>query len=198
MTRRFGLLAHTAKETCDDRQPRTRLAALDHREPDRVPLTLGGTASSFTDEAYFRLRDYLGIRGDVKPYRYGHTGCYYDDRILEALGTDYRYLVLTYPDDSHLKVLPDGSFLDEWGIRKQNVDGYVSRVGEPLAGATLEIWSAIPGPIQRHRTFHSLHAGCETGPSIFTRKWTARSWPVLPCPPCSSRTAPGCADTRSF
>ena len=135
------------------------LAALDHREPDRVPLTLGGTASSFTDEAYFRLRDYLGIRGDVKPYRYGHTGCYYDDRILEALGTDYRYLVLTYPDDSHLKVLPDGSFLDEWGIRKQNVDGYVSRVGEPLAGATLEDLERYPWPDPTSSDFPQLARG---------------------------------------
>ena len=165
------------------------LATLDHREPDRVPLTLGGTASSFTDEAYFRLRGYLGIHGDVKPYRYGHTGCYYDDRILEALGTDYRYLVLTYPDDSHLKVLPDGSFLDEWGIRKQNVDGYVSRVGEPLAGATLEDLKRYPWPDPTLSDFHSLHTGCETGPSIFTRKWTPRLWPVLPCPPRSSNGA---------
>ncbi len=122
------------------------LIALNHREPDRVPLSLGGTASSFTDEAYFRLKEYLGIKGDVKPYRYGHTGNYYDDRILEALGTDYRYLVLTFPDDSHLKYLPDGSFIDEWGVRNQNVDGHVSRVGKPLAGATLEDLESYPWP----------------------------------------------------
>ncbi len=122
------------------------LVALNHREPDRVPLSFGGTASSFTDAAYFQLKEYLGIRGDVKPYRYGHTGNYYDDRILEALGTDYRYLVLTCPDDSHLQYLPDGSFIDEWGVRNQSVDGYVSRVGKPLAGATLEDLESYPWP----------------------------------------------------
>jgi len=120
------------------------LTTLDHREPDRVPLSFGGTASSFTDRAYFRLKEYLGIQGDVKPYRYGHTGNYYDDRILEALGTDYRYLVLTFPDDSHLNYLSDGSFVDHWGIRRQEVDGYVSRVGHPLADATIDDLDTYP------------------------------------------------------
>lgn len=122
------------------------LTTLAHHEPDRVPLSLGGTASSFTDKAYFQLKDYLGLKGEVKPYRYGHTGNYYDDHILEALGTDYRYLVLTYPDDSHLTYLADGTFVDEWGIRKKEVGGYVSRVGHPLADATLEDLDSYPWP----------------------------------------------------
>lgn len=122
------------------------LTALAHQEPDRVPLSLGGTASSFTDQAYFRLKEYLGIQGAVKPYRYGHTGNYYDDRILEALATDYRYLVLTYPDDSHLTYLADGTFIDDWGIRRKEVGGYVSRVGHPLAGASLEDLDRYPWP----------------------------------------------------
>ena len=125
------------------------LKALSHNEPDRVPLSLGGTASSYTDEAYFQLKAYLGIQGDVAPYRYGHTGNYYDDRILEALGTDYRYLVLTFPDDTHLTYLPDGTFIDEWGIQNRDVDGYVSRVSHPLAGATLEDLDRYPWPDPR-------------------------------------------------
>lgn len=122
------------------------LTALNHQEPDRVPLTLGGTASSFTDTAYFKLKEHLGISGDVKPYRYGHTGNIYDDRILDALGIDYRYLVLTYPDDSHLTYLPDGSFLDDWGIRRQKHGGYVSRVGHPLADANIDELDEYPWP----------------------------------------------------
>lgn len=144
------------------------LTALDHREPDRVPLTLGGTASSFTDEAYFLLKEHLGIRGDVKPYRYGHTGSYYDDRILEALGTDYRYLMLNYPDDSHLTYLADGSFVDEWGIRKQDAGGYVSRVGEPLAGATLADLERYPWPDPAALDFPPLARGvCDRAKHLY-------------------------------
>ena len=125
------------------------LTALKHEEPDRVPLTLGGTASSFTDNAYFKLKDYLGIKGDVKPYRYGHTGNMYDDRILEAMGTDYRYLVLTYPDASHLQYLSQDAYIDEWGIRNQIVSGYASRVGHPLAGASIDDLARYPWPDPR-------------------------------------------------
>jgi uroporphyrinogen decarboxylase len=136
------------------------MAALAHCEPDRVPLSLGGTASSFTDDAYFRFREYLGIRGDVRPYRYGHTGNYYDDRILDALGTDYRYLVLTYPDESHLRHLDGDKFVDEWGIHKQNVDGYVTRTAPPpLAGATLDDLERYPFPDPRAPDFPLLALG---------------------------------------
>lgn len=135
------------------------LTALQHKEPDRVPLTFGGTASSFTDNAYFRLKEYLGIKGDVKPYRYGHTGNMYDDRILEALGTDYRYLVLTYPDDSHITYLSEDSYLDDWGIRIQNIGGYSSRVGHPLMGATLDDLERYPWPDPRSPNAPDLARG---------------------------------------
>jgi uroporphyrinogen decarboxylase len=135
------------------------LTALAHREPDRVPLSLGGTASSYTDEAYFKLKEYLGIRGDVMPYRYGHTGNYYDDRILEALGTDYRYLVLSYPDDSHLTRQGPNQHLDEWGVCVQEVDGYSSRVTHPLAGASLDDLERYPWPIPNRDQSRALTRG---------------------------------------
>ena len=122
------------------------LTALDHKEPDRVPLSLGGTASSYTDESYHRLKAYLGIEGDIRPYRYGHTGNYLDERIFDALDTDYRYLVLSYPDDSHLKWQSENTFIDDWGILRKSVDGYVSRIGHPLAGAGLEDLERHPWP----------------------------------------------------
>jgi uroporphyrinogen decarboxylase len=129
------------------------LTAISHREPDRVPLSLGGTASSYTDNAYRILKTHLGLEGDVKPYRYGHTGTYHDDRIHDALDTDYRYLVLSYKDDSHLIFEPDGSFTDEWGIRKKNVDGYVGRIGRPLKDATLD-------DLERHTWPDPYHIFC--------------------------------------
>ncbi len=154
------------------------LTALDHKEPDRVPLTLGGTSSNITDNAYFKLKDYLGIKGDVKPYRYGHTGNIYDDRILAALGTDYRYLLLHHPDDSHLTYLPDGGFIDEWGVRNEVVGGYASRVGHPLAEATIADLDDYPWPDPRKPGAQKLNQGLkerakylynETGSAIVAR-----------------------------
>ena len=43
------------------------LAALQHREPDRVPIDLGGMRSTgITAIAYNRLLDHLGIEGTAK------------------------------------------------------------------------------------------------------------------------------------
>lgn len=122
------------------------LISLSHGEPDRVPLSLGGTASAYTDNAYRILKRHLGIQGDIKPYRYGHTGTYHDDRIHDALDTDYRYLVLSYPDASHLTRRPSGNFTDEWGVEKEDVDGYVGRVSAPLAGASVDDLDSYPWP----------------------------------------------------
>ena len=46
------------------------LTALNHEEPDRVPVDLGGTtATSMFADAYEHLKGYLGINRDI-PLRY--------------------------------------------------------------------------------------------------------------------------------
>ena len=43
--------------------PRERVVAtLNHKEPDRVPITLGGSANHLTEERYVLLRDHLGYK----------------------------------------------------------------------------------------------------------------------------------------
>jgi len=54
------------------------LTALAHKEPDQVPLDLGGSGYSINDAHYFRLKEYLGLKEGIEPYRRGHTGNYYD------------------------------------------------------------------------------------------------------------------------
>lgn len=71
--------------------PRERiLAAVDHREPDRVPLDLGATPSSgISAIAYGRLKRHLGLAG-------GHTRVYDvvqqlaqpEDEVLDRFGVD--------------------------------------------------------------------------------------------------------------
>jgi uroporphyrinogen decarboxylase len=48
-------------------RPRERVAlALEHREPDRVPIDLGGSVSSMHSLAYERLVKRLGLKPEVK------------------------------------------------------------------------------------------------------------------------------------
>jgi uroporphyrinogen decarboxylase len=72
--------------------PRERvLAALAHEEPDTVPLALGGGPYGIVDDLYLRLIELLDLGEPVPPFRSGHSISYMDDRLLEALGTDFRY-----------------------------------------------------------------------------------------------------------
>ena len=66
--------------------PRERvIKALNHEEPDRVPIDLFFHAGMLTDASYFALKKHLGIEGDIEPFRKGLGANYYDERILEAL-----------------------------------------------------------------------------------------------------------------
>jgi uroporphyrinogen decarboxylase len=72
--------------------PRERvIAALNHQEPDRVPMALGGGPYGLVDDLYLSLVQHLGLGNPVAPFRSGHNISYMDDRLLEIFGTDTRY-----------------------------------------------------------------------------------------------------------
>ena len=112
------------------------LTALNHQEPDRVPLYFGGTSSFLTDTAYYKLKEYLGIHGDVEPYRTGHTGNIFDQRILEALDVDVRFVVMKIGID--VRRVDEHTILSDWGIPLRKVDGYGVRTGPPFSDIDVE------------------------------------------------------------
>jgi uroporphyrinogen decarboxylase len=92
------------------------LTALAHEEPDRVPYAIGGGSYGLVDDVYFKLLKLLSLGNPVEPFRLGHNISYMDDRLLDRLGTDIRYV---YPGDSPSS--PNGltddpnTFLDGYG-----------------------------------------------------------------------------------
>jgi uroporphyrinogen decarboxylase len=92
--------------------------ALNHEEPDRVPLALGGGPYGIVDQVYFSLLEHLQLGEPMAPFRKGHSISYMDDRLLEKLGTDLRYV---WPGDSPSnpsQETPDPNvFLDGYGQR---------------------------------------------------------------------------------
>ncbi|CAA7600914.1 Uroporphyrinogen decarboxylase [Acididesulfobacillus acetoxydans] len=122
------------------------LAAINHKEPDRVPLYFGGTSSFMTDEAYFQLKDYLGITGDVEAYREGHTGNYFDQRILEALDADVRFVHMKKAAATPVRRIDENTVLCDWGVPIRKIDGYGVRVDPPLAHATKSDIACHPWP----------------------------------------------------
>ena len=66
------------------------LAAINHREPDRVPIDLGGTRmTSIEPSTYARLREQLGIQGDpAKVMDVWQMLAWVEQPVVEALGAD--------------------------------------------------------------------------------------------------------------
>jgi len=76
--------------------PRDRVfLAINHEEPDRVPLALGGGPYGIVDSVYLKMVDYFELGDPTTPFRNGHSISYMDDRLLEKLCTDIRYV---YPN----------------------------------------------------------------------------------------------------
>jgi hypothetical protein len=118
------------------------LTALNHREPDRIPLDLGSTqVTGIHSVAYRHLRACLGLP-PVEPRLCDEVQqlASPDDDVIEHLGVDVRGL---FPLNSHnwnILNVDRGEaweYTDEWGIthRRLKPDGlYYSAVKHPLTG----------------------------------------------------------------
>ena len=66
-------------------------AALEHTEPDRVPLDIGGTmVTGINVKAMRRLRKYLGLEGDAKVLDKVTQMARTDDDLIERLKIDVK------------------------------------------------------------------------------------------------------------
>ena len=100
--------------------PRERLrAAINHREPDRVPTDLGGTNfSTILAPAYLNLMEHLRIpvEANLELRKISQAVRYPSPVLLDRLGVDTRGVwVPKAPDVSIDKDFPDGRWRDEWG-----------------------------------------------------------------------------------
>jgi len=93
-------------------------AALNHQEPDRVPLSM-----TITEIPYLRLREHLGLPSDdqARPNRFGEVQPRFD--LLERLGFDTISLKLSPPHHSTAPPpLADGTVFDEWGVGRKRIE----------------------------------------------------------------------------
>ena len=123
-------------------EPRARvLAALDHREADRVPRDLAGTRySSMHAEAYERLRPALGLpEAEIRIVDTTQGLAHIHDDVLDRLGADVALVSAGSPLAYTREVTDDGEyerFLDEFGVLRARPQGglYYESTTSPLSG----------------------------------------------------------------
>jgi uroporphyrinogen decarboxylase len=120
--------------------PRARvLAALNHQEPDRVPIDLGSTwISTTTIPFYEKLKRHFGIDRPTELMERNMQVCHVDEEILVSLSVDTRFVGCHAPElgrNQNIE-LGEGHYRDPWGIewRKPPSSFYYDLHKAPLAG----------------------------------------------------------------
>ncbi|MBL8290493.1 MAG: hypothetical protein JNN08_01580, partial [Bryobacterales bacterium] len=93
------------------------LAALDHREPDRLPIDLGSSrVTGMVLQAYDTLRHRLGFGEPGVVVDRMQQIVQMDERILEFLDVDVRAFAHGAPDKGGDIELEEDRYRDEWGV----------------------------------------------------------------------------------
>jgi uroporphyrinogen decarboxylase len=133
---------------------RVRLA-LDHKEPDRVPIDLGATiVTSITKSAYLSLKEHLGIPlEEIQLLDYVQQLPYLDESLLERFRVDFRMVQLPSATAPGLSIFEEGNyyaFIDRWGskLHMPKEDGlYFDWVDYPIKALTLEALERYNWPV---------------------------------------------------
>lgn len=120
--------------------------ALNHQEPDRVPIDLGATiVSSIARSSYLELKKYLGMPvEEVRLLDYVQQLPYVDEILLQRFGADFRLVQLPAATPPDLKIFEEGdrwALIDRWGAKlhmPKNGGLYFDWVEFPIKEPTME------------------------------------------------------------
>jgi uroporphyrinogen decarboxylase len=116
------------------------MKALDHEQPDRVPIDLGSTSvSALTKGAYAKLKDYLGIEAAAEP---GPSLVKWEEivnppeELLQRFQVDTYMLAPNPPENWQDIEYPNDSYQDEWGVlwKRSPAGWYYGVERNPFAG----------------------------------------------------------------
>ena len=95
------------------------VTSLDHKEPDRVPIDLGGIVTGITTGANKTLKSYLNIDSDDPVVDRVQQLSHPSDAVLDRLNVDTRYIYLQASRDWQDIELPDNTYQDEFGVLRK-------------------------------------------------------------------------------
>lgn len=142
------------RETMTSRE--RMLTALNHREPDRIPIDLGGNQTGIHKFAYEALVKHLGISDEVKIMDAVQQLAQPCEAVLERFRVDTRYIAAGAAGDWKGGIVQEErggrlwhDLVDEFGVRWSMPDDhpfFMDISHHPLANASVEDIKAYPFP----------------------------------------------------
>jgi uroporphyrinogen decarboxylase len=128
------------------------VAALSLKEPDRVPIDIGGgTSTSLVLEAYEELKKHLGVSAETRLLSKVYRSARLDECVMRRLGSDFCPLRSKAPVNWTAPPSEPGTFIDVWGVKWKQAEyggnGYYWEVAcSPLANASVQDLEKYPWP----------------------------------------------------
>jgi uroporphyrinogen decarboxylase len=129
------------------------LIALNHEEPDRVPIFFGTSGvTTMNTAAYDRFKAHLGLQTQTRTFWRALQYALLDEEVMARFRSDGRPLIPGPAPSTLNRELGPDRFVDAWGITWQCQPGnaYFDIAQRPLQNATLEDISKYPWPDLAH------------------------------------------------
>jgi len=129
------------------------LCALNHQEPDRVPIFFGTSGvTTMNTAAYDRFKAHLGIRRETRTFWRALQYALLDEDVMVRFHSDGRPLIPGPPPSQLNRDLTPNRFVDAWGITWQYESGnaYYDIAERPLQHATIADLEKYPWPDLAH------------------------------------------------
>jgi uroporphyrinogen decarboxylase len=120
------------------------LTALNHKEPDRVPIDLWGSASRLCNDLYFKIVEKEGWKELGPCVRASRSGDYVDYRVSDLIDADFRHTNIGHPKRFKSHEDEQGNRISEWGWGTKDVAGHPTVTYCPLM-------EAEASDIEKHR-----------------------------------------------
>lgn len=112
--------------------------AINHEEPERVPIDNGGAVSGMHEAAYKKLLTFLGLQDRITIYDPVQRLALVKGEVLDRLGVDTRYIFSNSPSFWTFEQKTDGSWTDEFGTGYRRSELYSDYLFPVLRDATME------------------------------------------------------------
>lgn len=127
--------------------PKERVTAvLNHKEPDRIPVDVWGSASRLCNELYLKIAEQQGWKELGPAVKVSRSGDYVDDRVSDLIGSDFRHTHVGKPLHYRSYINDDGYYMSEWGYGSKIVSGEAVVAYNPLVSAEISDIEKHPWP----------------------------------------------------